>query len=55
MDRAFMSISKARKPFRAAKKMHFATVQALIKVYSKIRSFVADVFTSTNMCPSSKK
>jgi len=49
-----MFISKARKPFRATKEMHLATIQALINVYSKIRSFVVDLSTFTNMCPSSK-
>jgi hypothetical protein len=37
-----MSISNVNKPFKAVKEMHIATIQALIDVYSKIGSFVAD-------------
>jgi hypothetical protein len=53
-DRAFMSISKVGEPFRVAKEMHPSTVQALIDVYSKTRSSIADLSTSTVMCYFSK-
>jgi hypothetical protein len=36
------------------KEMHLVTIQALIDVYSKIRSSVADLSTYTSMCLSSK-
>ncbi len=49
-----MSISKASKPFRTVKEMYPYIVQALIDVYSKIRSFVVDLFTSACMCSFSK-
>jgi len=49
-----MSISKAGKPFRAVKEMHFVIVQALIDVYSKIGYFIADLFAPIGMCPSSR-
>jgi hypothetical protein len=54
MDRAFMSLSKAGGPFRAANEMHLVTVRTLINVYSKTRSYVADLFISIGMCPSSR-
>ncbi len=54
MDKASMSLSKAGRPFRATKEMHLAIIQALIDVCSKTRSYVADLFTSTCMCFSSK-
>ncbi len=37
-DRASMFISKADRPFKIAKEMHLAIVQALINVCSKIGS-----------------
>ncbi len=42
------------RPFRAAKEMHLATVHALINVFSKIESSIADLSTSISMCFSSK-
>ncbi len=54
MDRAYMSISKVGKPFKVVKEMHIVTVQALINIYSKNASYVADLFISTGMCPSSR-
>ncbi len=35
IDRAFMSKSKAIKPFKAINEMHLITIQALINVCSK--------------------
>ncbi len=49
-NKASMSISKANWPFKATKEMHFAIVQALIDVYSKIISSIMDLFASTCMC-----
>jgi len=54
MDRAYMSLSKVGKPFKAVKEMHIVTVQALINIYSKNASYVADLFISTGMCLSSR-
>jgi hypothetical protein len=54
MNRASMFISKANRPFKAIKEMHFATIYALIDVYSKTRSSVVDLYASTCMCLSSK-
>jgi len=54
MDKTSMSISKASRPFRVAKEMHPPTILALIDVYSKTKSFVADLSTSTCMCSFSK-
>ncbi len=51
-DRASMSISKVRRPFRAAKEIHLVTIQALIDIYSRTRS--VDLSTSLGMCLSSK-
>jgi hypothetical protein len=53
-SRASMSISKVDMPFKVAKEVHFVIVQALIDVCSKIKSSIADLFTSTSMCPSSR-
>jgi hypothetical protein len=55
MDRASMSISTADRPFRAAKEMHPFTIQDLIDVCSKTKSFVADLSASIGMCSFSKK
>jgi hypothetical protein len=54
MDRASMFIFKAGRPFKVAKEMHLAIVHALIDVCSKIKSFVANLSTSTSMCFSSR-
>jgi sensor histidine kinase YesM len=54
MDKVAMSISKANRLFRVAKEMHPPTILALIDVYSKTRSFVADLSTSTCLCSFSK-
>jgi hypothetical protein len=54
IDRASMSISKVRRPFRAAKEMHLVTIQVLIDIYSRTRSYVVDLSTSLGMCLSSK-
>jgi len=45
-----MSISKVNRPFRVAKEMHLATIQALIDIYSKTRSYVANLSTTSCMC-----
>ncbi len=54
MDRASMSLSKAGGPFKASKEMHLVMVQTLINVYSKTGSYVANLFISIGMCPSSR-
>lgn len=46
MNRASMSISKVGMPFKAAKEMNLVTIYALIDVYSKTRSCVANLFAS---------
>jgi len=53
-SRASMSISKVSMPFKALKEIHFVIVQALIDVCSKTTSSIADLSTSTSMCPSSR-
>jgi hypothetical protein len=54
-DKVSMSISKASRPFKVPKEMYPSTIQALINVCSKIKSFVADLSTSTHICYFSKK